>query len=234
MKVLFVTNGTLLDEHKAREVLELGLDQILFSFDGATKETYETIRRGADFDTTRGNILRFVQERNRRGLRKPTVYVCMVLQKDNYEEVVAFRNMWRGVADIVNISPVNTVREDTTYQANLEIRYNRQVYPCHNIWKELTVLSNGKVALCCMDYDGKVVVGDLTRQSIMEVWDSEEFTAIRKLHLAGRTDSIAMCRNCDILHESAYLWIVRVFGIPGFLPAARWLYYKLLEAKLNR
>ena len=45
LEVQFNTNGLLLNEKKAKELIEAGLDRIIFSFDGATKKTYEKIRR---------------------------------------------------------------------------------------------------------------------------------------------------------------------------------------------
>ncbi|PYV39833.1 MAG: hypothetical protein DMG09_08220, partial [Acidobacteria bacterium] len=43
-------NFTLMTESVARRIVELGVDQIFLSLDGATKETYEKIRAGANFE----------------------------------------------------------------------------------------------------------------------------------------------------------------------------------------
>ena len=40
------TNATTLDARKSNEILDSGLDQIIFSFDGGTKKTYEKLRPG--------------------------------------------------------------------------------------------------------------------------------------------------------------------------------------------
>ena len=40
------TNATTLDEKKSIKILESGLDQIIFSFDGGSKKTYEKMRPG--------------------------------------------------------------------------------------------------------------------------------------------------------------------------------------------
>jgi len=50
-EVGLTTNGMLLSEKAIREILELGIDVILISMGGATKETHERIRRGTSFDT---------------------------------------------------------------------------------------------------------------------------------------------------------------------------------------
>ncbi|HJT17412.1 MAG TPA: radical SAM protein [Thermoanaerobaculia bacterium] len=50
VEVWFNTNGTLIDDNKAYEIARAGAGKITVSIDGATRETYETIRRGAKFD----------------------------------------------------------------------------------------------------------------------------------------------------------------------------------------
>ena len=57
----FHTNGTLLDEAKSRALLQSGIDQLTFSFDGYDKDTYEAIRVNADFAKTVANIVRFLE-----------------------------------------------------------------------------------------------------------------------------------------------------------------------------
>ena len=45
------TNGLLLNtEEKLRKLVESGIDEITFSVDGATQETYVRYRRGGDFN----------------------------------------------------------------------------------------------------------------------------------------------------------------------------------------
>ena len=45
-----VTNGTLLTEQNMRKLIQLGPSILVISFDGGTKETFESIRVGANFD----------------------------------------------------------------------------------------------------------------------------------------------------------------------------------------
>src|ERR1700730_14323176 len=60
-QVGFYTNGTLLDQSLADRQLDAGLDYIVFSIDGATKETFESIRLGAKFEPTIKNIQYFCE-----------------------------------------------------------------------------------------------------------------------------------------------------------------------------
>ncbi len=85
--VLFdlTTNGTLLTERKIRKMLPSLLD-IKISFDGAKKETFESIRKGASFEKTLSNIREIVRLRNESG-SKATITLQMTLSNINYKEL---------------------------------------------------------------------------------------------------------------------------------------------------
>jgi radical SAM protein with 4Fe4S-binding SPASM domain len=71
--------------------------------------------------------------------------------------------------------------------------------PCPYPFRQIVVRPNGKVSLCCADYLGKHEMGDLTKDSIMDVWFGEKFTKMRNV-LAGGRINIDMCKECDVLY----------------------------------
>src|SRR5881396_380104 len=87
------TNATLMDERRADQLLDCGLDYVILAFDGATKETYEKYRVGATFEKTLDNIQNFLKKKQSRG-SKLHVVVQMVLLRDNMVEIDAYRKMW--------------------------------------------------------------------------------------------------------------------------------------------
>jgi hypothetical protein len=56
---------------------------------------------------------------------------------------------------------------------------------------------DGTVNVCCFDYDGAMVVGDLTRQTFSEIYSGAELARIRELHASGQADQLPLCRVCD-------------------------------------
>jgi hypothetical protein len=62
----------------------------------------------------------------------------------------------------------------------------------------LHVLSDGRVTLCCMDYGQEVIIGDLTRQTIDEIWQGPALAAARG-ELRGDTPcrSGFLCERCE-------------------------------------
>ncbi len=78
LKTVLNTNATLLDEKASAALLDSGLDYVSFAFDGFTKAGYERARRGADFEATLGNILRFLRMKEERRARKPFTVLSML------------------------------------------------------------------------------------------------------------------------------------------------------------
>lgn len=88
-RVGFVTNATRLTEEKAEQLIEAGLDRLGVSFDGATKETFEEIRVGADFDLVVKNVRGLTAVKQRLGVGHPELAIGAVALKKNLHELVA-------------------------------------------------------------------------------------------------------------------------------------------------
>jgi radical SAM protein with 4Fe4S-binding SPASM domain len=67
------------------------------------------------------------------------------------------------------------------------------VYP----FKQLVVRPTGEVSLCCNDALGAHTLGDLSRQSVGEVWYGEKYKEIRRLIARGRRN-LDPCSGCDV------------------------------------
>ena len=64
IEVIINTNGTNLNTKKANDLIDSGLDQLIYSFDGGTKETYEKMRPEDlknNFDDVFNNIKIFIK-----------------------------------------------------------------------------------------------------------------------------------------------------------------------------
>jgi len=79
-----------IDEEQAKKILDLSLDTIFISIDAATKETYELIRAGSDFNRVVGNIKRFIELKKERKAYFPEIIFHYVINKMNVQEAIAF------------------------------------------------------------------------------------------------------------------------------------------------
>lgn len=63
-------------------------------------------------------------------------------------------------------------------------------------FRQMIVRPDGKVSLCCNDAIGKYTLGDLTRESLKEVWFGPKFEKVRQCLYEGR-ENWGECRHCD-------------------------------------
>ncbi len=89
---VFYTNGTLLRPEMRHALLARNnIRQVAISCDGARKETFESLRRGADFDRWRENVVQFLAEakqRQRAPIRLPAFIVVSKLNLDELPEII--------------------------------------------------------------------------------------------------------------------------------------------------
>ncbi len=100
-------NFTLITEKIARRIVELGVDQIFLSLDGATKDTYEQIRRGAKFETVIANTRRLLAIKHQMNRKLPEVKINSVVSLTNYQELPTLvelaHEMGVGMVQFVNV-----------------------------------------------------------------------------------------------------------------------------------
>jgi len=85
----FNTNGTLLTRDKAERLVDLGVDWLHVSLDGATAPTYEDIRGRSNFELVRRNIAGLVDVMRERGAKKPELELVFVAMRRNVHELPA-------------------------------------------------------------------------------------------------------------------------------------------------
>lgn len=81
------TNLTLLNAKKADLFVESGLRTLCVSLDGATRETFEDIRLGADFGTLLQNLRLITQAKKRLHSLTPTLKIVVVSMRRNLAEL---------------------------------------------------------------------------------------------------------------------------------------------------
>ncbi len=109
-------------------------------------------------------------------------------------------------------------REDWWRKTHVVVRYERELMSsrggqapnrrggaavacgCPHPAEQFIIRPDGKVSLCCNDALGRMTLGDLSTESVAEVWWGEAFEAVRGKILESR-DGVELCRRCDTLPD---------------------------------
>jgi MoaA/NifB/PqqE/SkfB family radical SAM enzyme len=198
--VNLTTNGSRLDPDVAATILEEELvDSLIVSIDGADKETFERIRIGLNYDEVRANVLGFIRRRNALGKNRPKVSIAMVTVEENRHCRKAFERAWQE-ADEVRFS----VYFNWAGQLQNHGRVPHKLNFCERIYHYITILADGRVALCCFDSEATHSVGDVSHQSIHEVWHSDSFNRKREGLYRRDFDRMTLCGRCDYINHPAW------------------------------
>jgi radical SAM protein with 4Fe4S-binding SPASM domain len=191
------TNGSLLNEENAKKLIELEVDSVNISFDGVSKEIYEKIRVNLNFDEVSKNIINFVNLRNKMKAKKLIITISIIKMEETQKLLNDFVKKWSKIVDKVTVEEFSTWCNKIR---NNEINFSfQQAHPCIRLWHHLVVLVNGDVALCCLDYDGEVILGNIKENTIKEIWNSEKIQEYRKMHMNREFNKLILCSKCNFL-----------------------------------
>ena len=199
-EVGMISNGSLITEELARGMIDAGLDAINISVDASGKEVFEATRLHLKYDDVIQNVRTLARLRNESGRTHPKLILSFVRQNNSAEEA-NFIKEWSQVADKIHITDLHN------WAGTLNAKSDVQ-FPCYRLWLTFTVLWDGRVSMCCADFDGRHVFGDLKSQSIAEVWNSPLYRAARRQHLESGGPEI--CRSCDLPKKDSPLWIKKL------------------------
>jgi len=186
----------------SQKLADCGLDMLIVSVDGATKQSYESVRVGAEFE----NVIKNIEVLGKKKKKNPFIVVQMIYMEQNKHEVKRFFDFWRyRKTDSVRIRPYENLDQGKTGLNALTLKNRLRSKPCFGIWYKMNVAWNGDVLLCCNDYDGISVLGNSESATLREIWNNDTYALLREKHALGQRADIPLCRNCLPLEVNSLL-----------------------------
>jgi MoaA/NifB/PqqE/SkfB family radical SAM enzyme len=210
------TNATLLDRHRAASLLDAGPDLLSFSFDGYDKASYESVRIGGVYEETLENIRFFLAEKKRLGLDKPYTIVQII---EPPGITAGYRENLHRFGDRLRSYGLDKfyVKKPHNWAGNAPDQYplHQKYIACTFLYYSMTVLWNGLVCPCPQDWYGTQVLGDLTEQTVEEVWNGDLYRDMRRRSAARDLDGW-LCQNCDRVFRPS-VWGIPTENLKSFL-----------------
>ena len=202
VKLYISTNAGLLSKKRSEAIIDENLiDVINFDIDGFTKETYEKVRLPLKFNKVKSNVEYFINYRNDKKKNKPHIRATIINMKPTENEIDKFVNYWKPLVDKVDVNKYNTwlgTQDDLNVGGSLnESQQGGFNFACSHPWDELVIGADGRAGLCCLDYELEAQVGDVTKNTIEEIWQSENMNWYRNKMLNLDYNDIDVCKNCN-------------------------------------
>lgn len=209
IRTILHTNATLLNEEKAREILEADVDLVSFSIDGYEPETYEQIRVGARFDKTVAKVKNYLRLKKRMGIETQTVIQTIRDGREDLARRDAFRATFDGLeVDFYEIPAHNWGGKIS--EKHIPNRKPKSQYsPCARLWSTISILWDGTVVPCCADFTGQYPLGDVKKDDLLSIWNGKQMISLRQAMIEKRYREIELCADCD------FLWRPKVLDLPS-------------------
>ncbi|MBI3986004.1 MAG: SPASM domain-containing protein [Lentisphaerae bacterium] len=215
LPVRIQTNGLSLPETKIEDLLNAGLDYLGVSVNGLTDREYALIRPDCRLEDLKNNLLRLRRLADRTG--KPFhIHINAHLLKEEachrQADIDRFVSSWHGIPDSLSISGlevqdrISIVKNGILIPARLAERTRKADadVKCAEPFDRLVVKWDGRVTPCCADYDASLVLGDLNRQPLPEIWNSPALKAFQESVKNRRYSQSPLCRACCRFYSDSF------------------------------
>lgn len=192
--VLMLTNGSLLTVDRFKRLEDAGLDSIRVSMYGDSPESYNEVHgtKNIDlFERVKDNLTEISRIKSYTSL----LITYNVVKGINDSALESWIEYWKDKADLLEVWRPHNWVNSRQYR---EVQQEKQK-TCGRPWKTpLQIQVDGTVNMCCFDFDGKLLLGDMRTQTLKEVFESEMFKKVLDHHTTGNyKGSGLICENCD-------------------------------------
>ncbi len=187
-------NPSLLAPELGRALVAAGLRRLVVSLDGMDGETLGAVRGpAADYADAERNLDALIDHLGQLA-DPPALVIQMIDLARNRDQHQRFLARWgaTGVKTVrAYVKPLDGVDPDTGQPSPAPLGFL-----CSYPWRSVVVLWDGRVVPCCRDADAALVLGDLSHQSLEEIWNGPAAERLRRHHRERDFDDHPLCRDC--------------------------------------
>lgn len=207
--VFLTTNGSLATEPVLHRLMAAGLDSLKFSINAADFEQFAEVMgvKPKLYEKALEAVKTARKVRDDSGY-ETKIYASSIMydgdQQERMEALVKERvepfvdeHYWLPLYSMGSVATEREAELGYRPTAGNQGRIGGLVnpLPCWSVISEGHVRADSTFSLCCFDGDGRFVIGDLKRDSFMDIWHNEGFTKIRAAHLSGDLSG-TVCEQC--------------------------------------
>lgn len=200
------TNGLLLDHEMSKGLIDAGLDIMNISVNGINEKQYkDTCSANVNFEEFRENVRYFYE--HKKSCEFFIKYSDIGYAEEEKEE---FYRLFEDICDEIFVEVISgTLWQDTNIEHNTKDTrkgiYGQELKPkevCPFLFTTMVINDQGIVHLCCVDWKSEYILGDLSRESVADIWNGQTLIKFQRLHLNKKRNTIKICKNCESLMGS--------------------------------
>ena len=215
------TNAQALNRSMAEALVKSGLSRVIVSIDGFSEESYAAYRVGGSLHKALEGLQHLANAKAEYHSRIRIEMQVLRLKsnehewswiKKNYKKLGATHLIFKTAQlyDFEHGHPLMPTDERySRYKKTADGTYVHKKFtnlspycliassPCKRLWSGCVITTNGDVLPCCYDKDHRHAYGNITQQSLAELYHSIKANALRRRVLLDSGEPLEMCKNCN-------------------------------------
>lgn len=198
-KIDTTTNGYFLNPKRNLEIINAGLDRINISIEGVNSKQY------LEFSNVKINFNKFVKNIEHFYENRQQCEMFIKINGDfiSEKDKEKFFSIFGDICDGIAIEHTMNCWYDFETEQNNNVGVYGQpikdVEVCPYPFYSISINSEGSVSLCFLDWDRKLLIGDVRNQSIKEIWNSQEIFQWQRIFLRKKRKKHHICGKCSQL-----------------------------------
>jgi radical SAM protein with 4Fe4S-binding SPASM domain len=220
------TNAQALSRSTAEALVKSGLNRIIVSIDGFSEESYAAYRVGGSLHKALEGLQHLANAKAELHSHIRIELQVLRLRsnehewkwiKKNYKSLGATHLVFK-TAQLYNfehghpLMPTDErhsrykktadgtyVHKKSSHLSPLALSLHRLIalQPCLRLWSGCVITTSGDVLPCCYDKNHRHAYGNITQQSLAEIYHSTKANALRRRVLRHQGKPLEMCKNCN-------------------------------------
>lgn len=201
------TNASMLTREMSDFLVHAGLDSIIYSFQGASKEEYLSMRAlgGQIYERVIENIQYFQKIK----VDTQTKLTTTITQRDSKEDLVKFITDHRELVDEIQISGFTHFvhvsdhfgEQDIWGELGISRPKLKEDVRCFLPNYEMLVKPDGSACACCGAYTEGLVYGNVFEHDLMDIWKGGKAEKLRTKICSGDIEDLENCSVCPVRYK---------------------------------
>jgi MoaA/NifB/PqqE/SkfB family radical SAM enzyme len=185
------TNGLTLTDEMVEFLIDSKVDFVSVSIDAFSPEVFQDMRSSQKYDFVKDAVFRLLDKRGDSVVSR--IGVSFSEEEENVSQKDEFVKYWIQYVDVVKVNYSYSVDKKIL---DFDVGMTGSKVPCREIYDQMIIGYDGSVRLCCLDGFGETNLGNVFDEGILNVWNGEKFSKIRKMHENDDLGSFPFCEGC--------------------------------------
>lgn len=173
-----------------------GLDYVKYSIESVDDESHKQIRGAAsNFTESYKKIVKLLDIKKEKKYKTTIIITMLDLNRSNQnEEFLKLKKAFEGLDVYIYLKSEDQQWYRQDFHGTCSVHWSEF---CKHPWMSMTIKSNGEAAMCMEDFDNEIILGDVKKNSLYDIWNGEKYLQFRADHIY-RKKGIKCTERCDM------------------------------------